>query len=223
MEEAHIDSPPGGGETFKLEAEVISMPDLPESSWSGAISDIVEKNAAAKLVIDEILGHTSCSEEGHVGEEGHAGRGVPSCDISIIQEPTSAEETEDCPKVASSARSTTASEPVPNHVGSKIPTRIRSLLLLASALIIATILTAITIAFTSTSFSINLLYKSPFLPYDPQNAIVLLQLLATLSLMAIREAFLISSEVLRWTLASQGINFLTFIVMSEATGFWGVI
>jgi len=107
--------------------------------------------------------------------------------------------------------------------GAKIKSRIRSLVLPASTLSVAIVLTAITVGFSSTSFSSNFVYTSPFLPFAPNNAIVVIQLLATLSLMTIRECFQMSCEVFRWSLATDGINFLSFLVLSEETGYWGLL
>lgn len=94
----------------------------------------------------------------------------------------------------------------------------------ASILALSIILTVLAITFAFTSFSAKLVYTPPaWVPYNPQNAIVVLQLLATLSLMAIRESFVMCCELLRWSVASKRINFITFIAMSEATNFSGLM
>jgi hypothetical protein len=108
-------------------------------------------------------------------------------------------------------------------VGKKVRSRIRSSLLPTSTLIVAILLTSVTIVFGSTSFYHALIYTSPFFPYSPQRAILILQLLATLSLLVLRESFLMSTEILRWSLAIRGTNLVSFLVLSEATGFWALL
>jgi len=88
---------------------------------------------------------------------------------------------------------------------------------------IAIVLTALTIAFASTSFSHELIYTPPFLPYNPQYAILVLQIIATLSLMAIQECFGCCAEIFRWSLACRGTDLLSFLVMSKGTDFAGLL
>jgi hypothetical protein len=125
----------------------------------------------------------------------------------------------------SAAQSKNLLPPMPQQstaAGTRIPTRVRSSRLPVVALFIAVALTALTIWAGSTAFPSAVIYTSKLFPFAPQNAIVVIQLLATFSLMAIRECFLMSCEVVRWSYATKGINFLSFIVLSEATGFWGI-
>jgi hypothetical protein len=92
------------------------------------------------------------------------------------------------------------------------------------ALLTAFTLSAMTITIGSVSFSQNLIYQSPFFPTNSTNAIFVLQLLATLSSLALQEAFLLSCEVFRWSLvtAPEGTGLLTSIVLSRSCSFWGL-
>lgn len=99
----------------------------------------------------------------------------------------------------------------------------RSSVYLIALFFIAIVLMAITIAFASTSFSQSLIYNPPFFPYSPQYAILVLQILATLSLMVMQECFCVCSEIFRWTLACHGTNVLSFLIMSSSTGFGGLV
>jgi len=109
----------------------------------------------------------------------------------------------------------------PNGVA--IENRLRAHASIALTFAIAIILSVFTIAFASTSFPRDVIFTPPFLPYSPQYAILVLQLLAAVSLMAIRVCFAMCSEVLRWSLASRGTNLLTFLVLSNAVGFSDII
>lgn len=66
------------------------------------------------------------------------------------------------------------SDPRTSINGIALRTRFRSSIALALNFTAAIVLTALTIAVASTSFSHALIYNPPFLPYDPQFAILLL-------------------------------------------------
>jgi hypothetical protein len=58
---------------------------------------------------------------------------------------------------------------------------------------------------------------------NPKNAIVTIQFLASITLIAVRECYVMSSESLRWSLAANGTNYLCFLVLSQSTGFMGLL
>jgi hypothetical protein len=93
----------------------------------------------------------------------------------------------------------------------------------ACFLLVSLVLSSITVAFGATGFSHDLIYQSPFFPWDPSTAIVMIQILATLALMSIREALLLCGEILRRSLATRGLDFLSFTVLSQSTGFGSLI
>lgn len=145
----------------------------------------------------------------------------------------------DTPRVESAARTSEHPEKIPScnvdkdtrliscarasTNGIAIRTQFRSSIALALNFAAAIVLTGLTIAVASTSFSRALIYNPPFLPYDPQSAILLLQVLATFALMTIQECFYSCSEIFRWSLAARGANFLSFLVLSPTMDFGGLL
>jgi len=107
--------------------------------------------------------------------------------------------------------------------GVVIQPRLRSTIYLAAVFTVAIILAAFTVAFAMTSWSRSLVYNPPFFPYSPQNALLVLQILATVSLMVMQECFSCCTEIFRWALACRGTDFLSFLIMSPSTGFGGLM
>ena len=111
---------------------------------------------------------------------------------------------------------------------SKIPTKSKlrgSLRTVAFLLFLsfAAILVSLTTWFARKTRYTGLEYRTPIFASQPQNAILAIQLFATVSLLVARDCFVTASESLRWSLARQGIHFLSFLVLSETTGFVGTV
>jgi len=134
---------------------------------------------------------------------------------STIPKDTEAEETFDRDKLDNLSR----------HSGIPIQHPIRSALLFSSNLFVAIALTAFTYWFALSTRYTGLIYTPRIMPMpsNPQNAIILIQLLTSLTVIAIGECFNMVCESLRWSLAVRGTNFLSFLVLSGATGFWGLL
>jgi len=146
--------------------------------------------------------------------------------ISIESRPVSpsqSEERDDDNATVQSKLSDLEAGPSPSPTGIRIEPSYRSSLCLVTLFIIAVVLVAMTIAFAGTSFSQSLIYDPPFFPYSPLYAILILQILATLSLMTMQQCFHVCSEIFRWTLACRGTNSLSFLVISPSTGFSGLM
>ena len=108
--------------------------------------------------------------------------------------------------------------------GIPIQSPVRSSLLLSSTLLVAIFLTAFTYWFALSTRYTGLIYTPRIMPMpsNPQNAIILIQLLTSLTVIVIGECFNMACESLRWSLAARGTSFLSFLVLSGATGFWGL-
>ena len=91
-------------------------------------------------------------------------------------------------------------------------------------LFISAVMSVLTVCYIVNATGVgSLIYAEKLIPRHPSYAIAICQLLATFTGMMQREAFLVACETLRWALAirSKGTWFLTFLALSEATGFAG--
>lgn len=95
--------------------------------------------------------------------------------------------------------------------------------LLVTHLIFALAFTMITTAYTYSSRSRGVWGNSPLLPPQPQHAIIIIQLLMSLSVRYMLQCFLMCCERLRWILAAGGIQALNFHVLGAPTGFWALV
>jgi hypothetical protein len=89
----------------------------------------------------------------------------------------------------------------------------------------AAALTIVTAWIASSSFHRSLLSTSPILPNNPQNAIIVVQVLVTISIMAVRECFLASCEVVRESLetSEEGLTEESNMALKKSTDWWELI
>jgi hypothetical protein len=101
---------------------------------------------------------------------------------------------------------------------------LKSFILLLSATIFSVMLVVLTdyIAI-ATRYRGSPEYGSPIFRASPQNAIFAIQIFASLAILIIRECYSICCEQLRWSLATRGTHFFTFLALSESTGFVGIL
>src|ERR1700694_3004333 len=107
--------------------------------------------------------------------------------------------------------------------GKKTRSRLRSSLPPATSYAIAVLLTALTHWVAIATRYHGLVYYPSMFASNPQNAIVTIQFLASITLIAVRECYVMSSESLRWSLAANGTKYLSFLVLSQSTGFMGLL
>ena len=109
-----------------------------------------------------------------------------------------------------------------------------STLVVSIGWIAALVATILTTWFASSSRYTNILSTSPVLPPLPTYGLLIVQIAVQVSVLLLRKIFILSANAYRWKLASRnrpdgdnpflgGVRFLDYLVLSEATGAWGLL
>lgn len=106
--------------------------------------------------------------------------------------------------------------------GSTVPHRFPGSILLATHLILSLVFTLVTTVYTYSSRYRGMQRASSILPPQPHQALIIIQLLMTISVKYMLQCFLICCDRLRWVLAAGGTPALIFHILGAPTGFWAL-